>query len=147
MKEDNTIPTPETPDADHQQPVGTDTSREDGRKTWSFGRMLQSVFDGTFLTRENVIRSIPYLFFLAFIGLVYIANTYYAEKTVRAIDHTKRELKELRYEHISVKSDLMYLSKQSEVSRRLESTGLKPTTSPPAKIISPRESTDQKDEE
>lgn len=128
--------------ADHQ--AGSDQGIESGqeakggkenRRDWSLGNIFQTVLAGTFLTRENFIRSIPFLFFLAFLGLLYIANTYYAEKTVRAIDRTKRDLKELRYEHITAKSELMYLSKQSEVIRRLEGTGLKPSVSPPVKVI------------
>jgi hypothetical protein len=113
-----------------EAPVG-----KDNRRDWSLGNIFQTVLAGTFLTRENFIRSIPFLFFLAFLGLLYIANTYYAEKTVRAIDRTKRDLKELRYEHITAKSELMYLSKQSEVVRRLEGTGLKPSVAPPVKVI------------
>ncbi|MHC1705957.1 MAG: FtsL-like putative cell division protein [Bacteroidales bacterium] len=110
------------------------SENKDQKRDWSLGRIFQSIMAGTFLTRENVIRSIPFLFFLAFLGLVYIANTYYAEKTVRAIDQTKRQLKELRYEHITAKSELMYLSKQSEVTKRMEGSGLKPTIVPPFKI-------------
>lgn len=125
---------PETKTSQAETAEGKGQEAKAGKRDWSLGKIFQSIMAGTFLTRENVIRSIPYLFFLAFLGLVYIANTYYAEKTVRAIDHTKRELKELRYEHITVKSELMYLSKQSEVSRRLDGSGLKPSVTPPFKI-------------
>ncbi len=119
--------TAESQDAGNLQPAQ--------KKSWSLGRILQSILDGTFLTRENFIRSIPFLFFLAFLAIIYIANTYYAEKTVKSIDRAKKELKELRYEHITVKSELMYLSKQSEVARRLAETGMKPSTVPPVKIV------------
>ncbi|HRY33737.1 MAG TPA: FtsL-like putative cell division protein [Bacteroidales bacterium] len=113
------------------------------KKSWSLGRILQSILDGTFLTRENFIRSIPYLFFLAFLAIIYIANTYYAEKTVKSIDRAKKELKELRYEHVTVKSELMYLSKQSEVGRRLAGTGMKPSTVPPVKLAPKSEKNDK----
>jgi hypothetical protein len=119
-----------------EAPVPSDPKEtKEVKKGWSLGRMFQSILDGTFLTRDNMIRSIPYLFFVALLGLMYISNTYYAEKTVRSIDKTKNELKELRYEHITVKSELMYLSKQSEVTKRLEGTGLKPSVTPPLKIF------------
>ncbi|MCX6272914.1 MAG: FtsL-like putative cell division protein [Bacteroidetes bacterium] len=134
---ENIIPHPLTPDPP-VQPAGDMKKpkvKEEEKKSWSLGKMFGSILDGTFLTKENVLRSIPFLFFIAFLGILYIANTYYAEKTVRAIDHNKRELKELRYEHITIKSELMYLSKQSEVAKRLEGTGLKITVTPPNKIF------------
>ena len=40
--------------------------------------------------------------------MLYIANSYYAEHTVRDIDKTEKELKELRSEFIRGKSELMY---------------------------------------
>jgi len=123
-------------------PVQDKAPREEaGRKrAWSLGRMFQSMLDGTFLTKENIVRSIPYFFFLTLVGLVYISNSYFAEKMVRTIDRTKRDLKELRYEHITAKSELMYISKQSEVARRLEYSGLKESTYPPEKLVAGQDS-------
>jgi hypothetical protein len=54
---------------------------------------------------------------------------------VRQIEAVKKELKELRYEQITTRSELMYISKQSEVARRLKVTGLKESTVPPEKIL------------
>jgi len=55
---------------------------------------------------------------------------------VRMNDRTARELKELRYEHITIKSQLMTLSKQSEVAKRLVGTGIQESVVPPEKIFS-----------
>ncbi len=94
-----------------------------------------SIINGTFLTKDNMLKSVPYFFFLTFLAIIYIANTYYAEKMVRITDRTKHDLKELRYEHITTKSQLMLLSKQSEVLKRLIGTGLKESVVPPEKIF------------
>jgi hypothetical protein len=72
---------------------------------------------------------------MAFLAIIYIANTYYAEKMVRITDRTRNELKELRYEHITTRSQLMTLSKQSEVVKRMITTGLKESVVPPEKIF------------
>lgn len=112
------------------------TKRPEGKKTErSKGSFLVRILGGNFLARETVVRSLPFLLFLTFLGIVYIANTYYAEKMVRINDRTIRELKELRYEHITIKSELMTLSKQSEVVKRLEGTGVKESVVPPEKIF------------
>jgi ABC-type transport system involved in cytochrome bd biosynthesis fused ATPase/permease subunit len=90
---------------------------------------------GTFLTRDKAVSLLPFLFFLTFLAIFYIANTYLAEKTIREIAKVKKEVKEFRYEYITTKSELMFYSKQTQVAKSLESTGIKESTKPPQKII------------
>lgn len=96
---------------------------------------IQNLLDGEFLTRESVVTNLPYLAFLAVIAIIYIANTYSAEKTFKEIEATKKELKELRYQYITTKSTLMYLSKQTELFKQAQKLGLKETSVPPYKIF------------
>jgi len=107
------------------------------RKDNPTGRFFLGIIDGRFLAKDTMVRWLPFLFFLTFLGLVYIANTYYGKKMVRMNDRTTRELKELRYEHITIKSQLMTLSKQSEVAKRLVGTGITESVVPPQKIFIP----------
>jgi hypothetical protein len=99
-------------------------------------RSFVSLFSGSFLTREETLRQLPFLFFLAFLGLLYIGNGYYAERTVRKINKVGTEIKELKSEFITTSSELMFLSKQSEVARAALPLGLKQSVVPPKKIIS-----------
>jgi hypothetical protein len=103
-------------------------------------KFIFSLFNGTILTRQKVIRTLPFLFFLTMLAVIYITNSYYAEKTIRNIEKTKSELKELRTEHISVKSELMFKSKQSEVAVKLIQYGIKESVIPPIKIFIPKDS-------
>lgn len=103
------------------------------------GRSVRSFLDGSLLTWENVVRFMPFIFFLTFLAIIYIANSYVAQKTFREIEFMKAEIKELRSEHISLKSELMYRSKQSEIARRLENTGLKESVAPPEVIVVEKE--------
>lgn len=96
---------------------------------------IHSVIDGTILTRESVLKGLPFLFYIAFLAVLYIGNAFYAEKKVMQIEKIKKELKELRTESISVKSNLMYLSKQSEVIKRISPFGVKESLIPPYKIF------------
>ena len=68
------------------------------------------------------------------IGLLYIGNTHYSEKTVRRIDHAQSEVEDLRADYTTLKSDLMYASKQSEVARKVKIIGLKESLNPPTKV-------------
>ncbi|MEI6574653.1 MAG: FtsL-like putative cell division protein [Bacteroidota bacterium] len=98
-------------------------------------KMVQGMLDGTFLTTGQLSQLIPFIFYMVFLIMLLIANTYYAEKMVRQIEQIKKDLKELRYEQITTRSELMFLSKQSEVARRLNVTGLKESVVPPEKIM------------
>ena len=85
--------------------------------------------------RDLVIRNIPFVLYLTFIALFYIWNSYTIDKTVREIDKTDKELKELRSEFITGKSDLMYKCKMTEVAKNIEMYGVKESKEAPKKIV------------
>lgn len=89
-------------------------------------------------------RYFPYIFFLAGLAIIHIYNSHLAIKTVRRCDELSKEIKEARAEYISVKSEFMYRSKQSQVAKRLEGTGLKELTQPPIKITETEEDRDER---
>lgn len=94
-----------------------------------------SIFSGNFLKGDNIIGALPYIFFLTFLGLCYIANGFYAEKEVRDIVKTNKEVKDMRSEYITIKSELNYNSKQSQVASAVAPLGLKESGYPPIKIV------------
>lgn len=88
-----------------------------------------------YFDRTAVVSFMPYLFFLFLLALFYIGNSYYAEKTIRDIDKTAKDIKELRAEFITVRSDLMYRSKLTAVAAEIQSRGIKESTMAPRKIL------------
>jgi len=98
-------------------------------------RSFLNIFSGNFLSKDYVILQLPYILFLTVVALGYIANGYYAEKSVREISRINTELKELKSEYIISKSELMFMSNQSEVARASAPLGLKESTDPPKKIV------------
>ena len=84
---------------------------------------------------DKISTNLPFLFFLALIAMLYIANSHYAEKNIRELNKISQEIKELRWEYMTEKSDLMCQSKQSEVSKKVEELGLKELVTPPQKIV------------
>ncbi len=100
----------------------------------SFSKSAASVLDGSFLTRENLLKQIPFMVFITFLGIFYIANSYNAEKTIIDISRTKKQIEELRFEYITTKSNLMFESKQSEVAYKLANSQVKESTVPPIKL-------------
>jgi hypothetical protein len=71
------------------------------------------------------------------LAIVYIANRYNAEKVMRQTVVLQNELKEMRSESITTASELMFISKQSEVSKLVKIKGLDlyESVEPPKKII------------
>ncbi|MEN9885209.1 MAG: hypothetical protein RLZZ420_2426, partial [Bacteroidota bacterium] len=60
-----------------------------------------------------------------------IYNGHHAEKSVKDINRTSRELKELQYEFKMVRSEWMFMTKQSEVVEAVKGQGLKEISEPP----------------
>jgi chaperonin cofactor prefoldin len=72
---------------------------------------------------------------LALLAVVYIYNGHYADKTIREISKTEKELKELQYDYKTVKGDVLFRSKQSELVKVVEPLGLKELMAAPVVLI------------
>lgn len=86
------------------------------------------------LSREMIIRQIPFMLFICLLIAVSIWNGHKVEKLIRNTDKLNKENKELRSEYINTLSGLMNESRQSVVARRLSSVQLKESKKPPIKI-------------
>jgi hypothetical protein len=91
---------------------------------------LESYFEDGF-----PVQYLPKILFVVLLSLIYISNTHYAEKTTRQIDRAQTEVQDLRADYTTLKSDVMFASKQSEVARRVKPLGLKESLNPPFKIV------------
>ncbi len=77
------------------------------------------------LNYHSIVKQVPFFLFLALLAVVYIYNGHYADKTIRNINKISKEVKELQYEYITVKSEVMFRSKPSELVKAVEPLGLK----------------------
>jgi hypothetical protein len=82
-----------------------------------------------------VVRNVSFLLFLASLAVIYIYNGHYADKISRDLNRTNKELKELQYEYKTLKSEVMFRSKESELAKAVEPFGLKELTQPPFVLI------------
>ncbi len=99
--------------------------------------IVKGLLDGTLLTRDGVVRQMPYILFLCLLAIIYTGNRFHAEKVVRQRVKLQREIKELHSESITTASELMKLSRQSEVIELVNKNGLdlKESVVPPRKIV------------
>lgn len=106
-------------------------------KEYKVVRSVTNVVSGNFLSKEATQKHVPFIFFLSFLAICYIANGYYADDQVRKVNRLTNEIKELRTQYIVVKDSLVVKSKQTEVAKSLaaQQTGIKESVMPPKKII------------
>lgn len=98
------------------------------------GFSVGSVLRGEFLADEKTIKYVPFVLFLTALALVYIANAYYVERKVVKIQQLNKRVKDLHTNYVSVKADLMFSMKQTEIATKLMESGLKESVTPP-KVI------------
>ncbi len=91
---------------------------------------LESYFEDGF-----PVQYLPKILFCFLLCLLYIGNSHYAEKTIRKIDRTQSEVEDLRADFTTLKSDVMFASKQSEVAKRVKALGLEESLKPPFKVV------------
>lgn len=110
-------------------------SAKSAKSRFRITRAIMNVLDGSFLSQDWVIRLAPLIGFAFVLTIGAIANNYIAQRKAREIDRVKREIKDLRDEYISTKSQLMYSTKMSEVARKLQGRGIKEPVKPAFKLI------------
>lgn len=84
-----------------------------------------------FLSHKWVVKNIPFFLFLAMLAVLYIYNGHYADKLTRKISVTEKHIKELQYEYKTIKSEVIFRSKASELIKAVEPLGLKELITPP----------------
>lgn len=112
--------------------VKTEAPRKPANKV---KRSFLSVISGGFLAGDKAVSTLPFLLYIAFLGMLYIANGYYAHNRLKDLDSLDNSITELRTQYIIAKDKLMYLSKESELNKTTNNMGLKEPVVPPEKII------------
>src|SRR6201989_2585293 len=82
-----------------------------------------------------IMRNIGFFLFLAALAVVYIYNGHYADKISRDLTRTNREVKELEYEYKTLKSEVMFRRKESELAKAVAHLGLQELTEPKFVLI------------
>lgn len=84
---------------------------------------------------EWLLRNLVFIAFLGFLAVIYIANSHLAERNVRTIQMLEKDIKELRWYYMSLESENMYNSLQSEIADKVREDGLRLQRGKPKKIV------------
>ena len=84
--------------------------------------------------RKGIVSNMPFILYCSFLGIIYITLNHFAENTIRDINRTAKELKEYRWKFVDEKTQIMFLTKESQLEKGVASMGLEKTKVPPQKI-------------
>lgn len=83
---------------------------------------------------KAIVNNIPYLAFVALLGVLYINNSQHAVEMQRELNKQNKVLKELRWKYMDIKTQLMNARMETEVIKSAGRLGLKPMMLPAYKI-------------
>ena len=98
---------------------------------------LTTLFTEGVVSKEAVTGLLPFIFYIAFLGMVYIGNRHFAENNIRKINRLKKEVVELGADYKVLKAELMLKSTKTEVAKQADTLGLIEPVEPPKKIVVP----------
>lgn len=103
-----------------------------------FQKMVETVLRvfgiDDFISYAQVMHNFLFVVAIVFIGVIEIFNTHMAVRLNRGISKKQETIKELRWEYMTVKTEMNQKSKQSELQKILEPYGLKSLQEAPKKI-------------
>ena len=101
-------------------------------------RMLVQLMNGEFLSKDNFIGNLPFLFYVGFLLVVMIGWGYYGETVTKQQVHLKKELGELNSEYFTLGSEYNTRRGRRQTADRLKGTGVNESTTSPSKIRVPK---------
>jgi hypothetical protein len=103
---------------------------------------LRSIIGGDILQSHFMQHQVLFFMFIVVLALIYTGNRYASQKEALLIDSLKIQLQEERYKVLTIESELLNASRQSEIVKQLKANGdslLLNTTTPPFEIKKKRD--------
>lgn len=121
---------------EEQEPIAeVETPSQLDEKAEMPKNFLTQLFTEGVISKQAATEMLPFIIFIASLGMIYIANRHFAENNIRDIDKLNKEVKELSWDFKTLKADLMLKSTQTQVADEVDTLGLIEPNEPPKKII------------
>lgn len=110
--------------------------KEDNFLTELGGFKFKDLFQGRIISNDLLFRQWKNIGIFVILVFVYISNRYTCQQKMAEIGSLQRQLTEIRYEALTLSSELMGSSRQSQVKKLIESKGinLEESKQPPYKL-------------
>jgi len=95
---------------------------ENKKKAWQ--EFIKSLIDGQFLTEEFVRNQLKLLVLIVALVIVFISNSYSCMNKLGEIEDLSVQLKNIKYENLSLSTVVTSGSRQSQVQNQLERKGI-----------------------
>ena len=95
------------------------------------GITFREIIGGDFLTRQSLVRQMPFFFFIVVLFFIQISMIYYFESVQIEMKRTKERLNDLNSEYSTNASELSVKSQHSEVVEQVQQWGLINSTTTP----------------
>lgn len=96
---------------------------------------IAKYFELSYWSSDLILKQLPMILFLGFLALIYIANAHLSERNVRQIQVLTKDIQELRWQYMSIKADIMYNTKHSEIEDQVKAMGLRTLNGKPQRIV------------
>src|SRR5215211_3471720 len=106
--------------AENKFKIVTESTKSSSNGSSVFSGIEKKLKLETYFEEGFPVQYVPKILFVMVLGLFYIGNTHHAEKTVRNINNIQAEVEDLRADYTTLKAELMFSSKQSEVARKVK---------------------------
>ena len=93
-------------------------------KKTSYKSLMNEIFDGSFMTKDALRRNFKLIMLVVACVFVYISNHYAVIMNLSEIDTLQKQLTDVKYEALTISSELMRESRQSFVRDMVTKRGL-----------------------
>lgn len=82
------------------------------------------VFGGSVLTEDFFLRNMRFILVLVVVVILFISHRYSMLQGMSDVERLQQELKDVKYEALTISSSLTEASRQGEIEKRVEEAGL-----------------------
>jgi len=113
-----------------------DKVKKEKAKKNTYRTLINEIFDGSFMTKDALRRNIKLILLIVACIFIYISNHYAVIMNLSEIDTLQKELTDVKYDALTISSELMRESRQSNVREKVNERGLglEDSTMPPYTI-------------
>lgn len=87
-------------------------------------RSFVHVFGGSVLTENFFLKNMKFILVIVVIMLIFISHRYTVLQKMSDVERLQRELKDAKYESLTISSKLTEASRQAQIERRVQDAGL-----------------------
>lgn len=81
-----------------------------------------------------LLKNVSLISFVAFLGVMYIANVHIAERKQLKIEEMKKEVQKIKWQYMGIEKDLLLHSSPSQMEKAMEEAGLKYSSERPRQL-------------